>query len=149
MKTLIAILILLAFLQTTLLPINIVVIILLLRAYIKPDSTNLYLAFFFGILVAFLSHQNLGFLSALYLSQVFVTHLLSKSPLSKNIFSVVPIIVVFSLILEFLTSVPFGQSPNFFPRVIIEGFFSLPIYLGLRLWEERFVVRSHIKLKMR
>src|SRR3989344_2623190 len=131
MKTLIAVLVLLAFLQTTLIPINLVLIVIILRAYIKVDLANLWLT------------------PILYLVLVNVTHLLAKSPLSKNIFSMVPLVVLASVMIEFLTTQPFGSTPRFLPRVVIEGVLSLPIYLILKVWEDRFVVRSQIKLKMR
>lgn len=149
MKTLIAILILLSFLQTSIIPVNLVLIILVLRAYIRVDKSNLMLAFFFGLLVALLSHTNLGLTALIYLILVNITHLLSKSPLSKNIFSVAPIILVSSVILELFSSVSVNQTPIFWPKTLIDGVLSLPLYLGLKIWEERFVVRTNIKLKMR
>jgi len=123
--------------------------VIILRAYIKVDLANLWLAFFFGMFVAFLGHINLGLTPILYLVLVNVTHLLAKSPLSKNIFSMVPLVVLASVMIEFLTTQPFGSTPRFLPRVVIEGVLSLPIYLILKVWEDRFVVRSQIKLKMR
>ena len=149
MKKLVAVLVLLAFLQTTLISINLVLLVIVLRAYLRVDLSNLYLAFFFGLLVAYLNHTNLGLTPIMYLILTNITHLLAKTPLSKNIISVLAIAIITSALVEVATSLIAGQTPSFLPKLAIEGILSLPIYLILKIWEERFVVRSQIKLKVR
>lgn len=149
MKTLIAILILLSFLQATLIPINLVLIFLIVRAYIRPEETNLYLSFFFGVFVALLTHHNLGLYPIIFLSLVYLTHLLSRSPLSKNALSVIPLVVIATLIVELFTTLPFNKAPILMPTLVVAGILALPFYLIIKFWEERFVVRPQVKLKLK
>lgn len=139
MKTLIIVLIIAAFLQTTILPIDLVLLILICRAYIVRERANLYLAFAFGLTVAFLSLANLGFASLIYLGIVQATQILSKTRLAGHPLLIVPISLVFLSINLFLDS-----SSN----VILGSLLSLPIFYSLRLWEERFVVKREIKLRV-
>ncbi len=148
MKALVLVLILIAFLQSTLVPLNLCLIIIILRAYIKPESSNFYLAFAIGLVVSFLDHQTLGVNSLIYLVAVALTHSLSKTPLSKNILGVLPLIFIELGLIYLLNAYLLQQTPSIFPRLIIETVISLPIYIALRFWEERFVVRQDVRLKI-
>ena|SRR3972149_6859164 len=147
MKTLILILIIAAFLQTTILPIDLVLLILICRAYIKSAKANLYLAFAFGLLTAHLNLINLGFQSILYLATIQATEMLSKSRLAGNPILIIPISFIFLSLKEILNSYISNQSLEF-PKLIFAALASLPILFLLRLWEERFIVRKEIKLKV-
>lgn len=148
MKAIIIILIIASFLQTTILPIDLVLIILICRAYIKTDKANLYLSFFIGILIAHLNLSPLGIQSILYIGSVQITQMLSKSRLAGNSFIIIPLSLVLLLINEVINSLLMHQSFQIFPRVFIESALSLPVLFLLRLWEERFIVRKDIKLKI-
>lgn len=148
MKTLIIILILAAFLQTTILPINLILIILICRAYIKTDPINLYLAFGFGLLISHLQVTTLGLQSVIYLLLIQLTHILSKSPLTKNSFLIMPVSLFLLSINGIASSFLIHQTLQIFPRVILESIISLPTLFLLRLWEERFIVKKEIKLKV-
>lgn len=147
MKTLIIILTLAAFLQTTILPIDLVLLILICRAYVKAERANLYLAFAFGILTSHLNLTGLGLESLLYLITVQVVQLLSKSNFAGNPLLIIPISVVFLSLNQVVISLV-GHQTMEFSRVFIAAVLSLPVLYLVRLWEERFVVRKEIKLKV-
>jgi len=137
MKTLILILTIIAFLQTTILPLNLVLIILICRSYTKADKANLYLAFVFGLFSAHLDLTVLGLQSITYLIIVQITESLSKTRLAGNPLLIVPV----SLVLLLLTTLEF-------PKIFLESLLALPILYLIRAWEERFIIRKEIKLRV-
>lgn len=140
MKTLILILIVIAFIETTILPLDLGLLILICRSYLKTDKANLYLAFGFGILIAFLNLSPLGLLSIMYLGLVQLTQMLSTSPLAGRSILIIPISFVLLLF--------YHHNLQIFPKVIIASLLSLPILYFVKLWEERFIVRKEIKLRV-
>lgn len=146
MKTLVISLIIAAFLQITILPIDLVLLILICRAYIKSEKANLYLAFAFGL---FNSHLNLNFLglqSLVYLFVVQITESLSKLRLAGNPLLVVPISLIF-LSLNQVTISIINHSSLELSKVIFTSLLSLPTFYLIRFWEERFIVQKEVKLK--
>lgn len=137
MKTLIIVLTIASFLQSTILPLDLVLIILICRAFIRTGKSNLYLAFIFGLLSSHLSLTPMGAQSILFLTYVAITQSLSKSRLSQNALLVVPICFVAILVNQTVVSTN-----------IYGGFLSFPIFYLVRFWEERFVVRKEIKLRI-
>lgn len=140
MKTLVIILIIATFLQTTILPIDLVLLILICRAYIKSEKANLYLGFAFGLLVSHLNLTSLGLQSLAYIAFVAATESLSKLRLAGNPLLIVPITLVFLSMLSYNTLD--------FSKVIFTSILSLPILYLIRFWEERFIVRKEIKLRI-
>ncbi len=148
MKTLMLILIFVSFIQSTILPVDLVLMILICRSYIRPDKNNLYLAFVFGLIDGLLNLTTMGFQSLIYLILVALTESLSKSRLAGNPLLIVPLSLILLSVNYVSLSLLGGQSIQIFPKVIFEAFLSLPILYIVRLWEERFIVRREIKLKM-
>lgn len=148
MKTLILILIIISFIQSTILPVNLVLIILIARSLIRPGKENLILAFCFGFLISHLNLQILGYTSLLYLVLIQLTEVLSKTRLSANPLLIMPLTALLSLTYLMITSFLTHQSPQIIPQVLIESAVSLPIFYMVRLWEERFIVRKEIKLRV-
>lgn len=148
MKTLITILIICSFIQSTILPIDLVLIILIARSYVRSDKSNLWLAFGFGLFNAYLNLTPLGLQSLIYLVLVGITESLSKSRLAGNSFLIVPLSLILLSINQVVPLIFVHQSVQLFPRVFTEAFLSLPIFYLVRLWEERFVVRKEIKLRV-
>lgn len=148
MKTLIIVLIISSFFQSTILPMDLVLIILLCRAYLKRDKINLVLAFAFGLFVGHLNLQPLGPQSLIYLILVQATQILSKSRLAGNSLLIMPIILILSSINIIATPLFIHQSIHLIPQVLNNTLASLPIFYLVRLWEERFVVRKEIKLRL-
>lgn len=147
MKTLIAILIITSFLQTTILPLNLVLIILICRSYIKDDKANLYLAFALGLLTSHLTLMPLGLNSLIYLILIQITQILAKSRLAGNLLLIFPITFILLSVNDVISS--FLIKNLFFSvETFLESIFALPIVYLVRLWEERFIVRKEIKLKV-
>lgn len=147
MKTLIFVLIIASFIQSTILPIDLVLIILICRSYVKSDQANLFLAFGFGLLDAHLNLTPLGLQSLVYSLAVAVTEGLSKSRLAGNSLMIIPISLVLLLINQ-LPLVFLRQAFPPFPKIFIEACLSLPILYLIRWWEERFIIQKQIRLKV-
>jgi len=146
LKTLIGILIVLSFFQSSVMPLDLVLIVLICRSYIRIDRFNLYLAFAFGLLDSHLNLNTLGIRSIIYLSIVQTTQIISKSRLTGNPFLIIPLSFILLVIKELLM----GETPlpKVFNTVLPEALLSLPIFYIVRLWEERFIARKDIKLRV-
>lgn len=147
MKTLIIILIITAFLQTTILPIDLVLLILICRVFVKLDKSNLFLGFFFGLLTSHLSLSYLGFQSLIYLMIIQATQILSKSRLTSHLLWIVPISFSFLSLNQLINSL-FTYQIFSLQKILLASILSLPILFLVRLWEERFIVRKEIKLRV-
>lgn len=148
MRTLIVILIIASFIQFTILPFNLVLIILICRAYIKTEKENLFLAFAFGLVVSHLSLNIFGLQSLIYLILIQITQMLSKLRLAGHPLLIIPLSFIFLSLNTVTISLVTAQTTALFPQVMIESLLSLPIFYLMRVWEERFIVRSEIKLKV-
>lgn len=147
MKTLIIVLILVSFLQTAILPLDLVLIILICRSYIKDDKANLYLAFALGLLISHLTLMPLGLNSLIYLMLIQITQILAKSRLAGNLLLIVPITFILLSVNDIVSS--FLIKNLFFSiETFLESMLSLPIVYLVRFWEERFIVKREIKLKI-
>lgn len=146
MKTLIIVLIIASFLQTTIVPVDLALLILICRSFVTNEKSNLYLAFAFGLLVSHLNLSSLGIQGLIYLGAVSVTQILSKLRLAGNPLLIVPI----SLVFIFLNQVFNSNILTVWVivKIILFSFLSLPVFYLVRLWEERFVVRKEIKLRV-
>lgn len=147
MKTLISILIIAAILEATILSYDLVLIILICRSFIKAGKANLYLAFAFGLLNAHLTLTPLGLQSILFLVLIQITQILSRSRLSNSSLFIIPICLVL-LSLSTLLTVLIHAKIFQFTHIIFESILSLPIFYLVRFWEERYIVRKEIRLKI-
>lgn len=147
MKALIVVLIIASFLQATIIPLDLVLIILICRSFIKGDKANLYLAFIFGLLLSHLALAPLGLQSIVFLLFIQITESLSKSRLSQNALLIIPICFVAIFINQVILGVFTKESLELLPK-IYGGFLSLPIFYLVRFWEERFIVRKDIRLRI-
>lgn len=143
MKTIIAILIFLALIQASVWPLHFGLILILTRAFIRQDSSNLFLAFGFGILYSFLNQLPLGLASLVFLFLVELVYLWSKTTFSHNLWTILPVIGILLGIADLAIGISFSLS-----KILIEVALTLPVYLVVRFWEERFIVRRDIKLKV-
>lgn len=147
MKTLILILIVASFLQTTILPMDLVLLILICRAYIRSGSENLYLAFAFGLLNAHLNLTSLGLTSLIYLLAVTFTEGLSKLRLAGHPLLIVPLSLSMLSVNQIVSVYLAGGQAWQLSKVIMPAVLSLPIFYLVKIWEERFVVKKEIKLR--
>lgn len=148
MKTLVVILIIASFLQATVMPLDLVLIVLILRGLIKDDKVSLYLGFAFGLLMSHLLFIPWGLLSIVYVVLVQITMVLARTQLSQSLLTVVPLCFVLLSINLGVLSLVGHQSFQLWPKVIIEALLSLPVYYLIRFWEERFIVKKEIRLKI-
>jgi hypothetical protein len=148
MGALVIVLTLLSFFQATLVPINLVLIVILLRSYIKVEPANLYLGFGFGLLLSHLNQLPLGSDSILFLILVMITRLISKAPFQKNIITALPFMFILLSINIALTAILKSQSVLLWPQILAEMLLLVPTYFILRLWEERFIPRKDFKLRV-
>ncbi len=148
MKTLIVILIISSLLQSAVLPIDLVLIILICRSYIRSDKSNLFLAFGFGLFISFLNLTTLGLNSLIYLFCIFLTQSLSRSRLSGNLFLIIPLTFCLLCINQLISFVLFHQPLQIFPKIFLESILSLPILYLVKIWEERFIIQKGIKLRL-
>lgn len=143
----IIIFIFLAFVQITLLPFEIVVIVIILRSFLVTDRTNYYLAFALGLLLAFLSGYPLGIFSLIYLGMVMIIYLLKKAHfishwMGATVVSVI-LLLGYHLLEKFLLGLSLNQSTYFIELALI-----LPIFIILKFFEERFTPALGVKLKV-
>lgn len=130
MKTLIFVLIIASLLQSAILSLDLVLIILICRAYLRSDKSNLYLAFAFGLLLSHLNLSLFGLQSIIYLIIVQLTQVLARLRLAGNPAVVMPISLFFLSINQILNTAPL------FPYSLIGAVLSLPVFYLIRFWEE-------------
>jgi cell shape-determining protein MreD len=147
-KTLLVILLFLALFQSAVNIPNILLVVLVVRSFISGDKYNYYLAFGFGLVLSFLSGSPLGILSALFLIAVFIMHQMQRSQFSANIWLLgITSFAIFTAVL-WLESIMHLVSFRWWP-IIIQELAIVPIYVLIRFWEERFVGRPDVRLKIR
>ncbi len=147
MKLFIFLVILSAFMQTSFVPLNLCLILIISRSYALPTKSNYYLALFGGLLVGLLSVYNLGFYPLIFLSAVFCIQIIRGLPFTNHFFTVIPVsFLILSITL---------WSENFFLNIpvnywsgLIGSLLCLPIFLVIRQFEDSFVVKKGIKLKV-
>lgn len=147
MKVLIIVLIIASFLESTIISLDLVLIILICRSFIRPGKSNLSLAFAFGLLSSHLSLTPLGLESITFLVLITITEILSRSRLSQSPFLIIPICSIAIAINQFAT-VAFTYETLTLNPIIYGGILAFPIFYLIRIWEERFIVRKEIKLRL-
>lgn len=147
MKFFIFVLILASLFQTSFLPINLVLMLLIARELVYSTKANLYLAFGAGILLGLLSPQNIGFAPFIFLIVVKLVSFLRKLPFTTSFLTVLPISFVIFLSTAFIEQQVFKINTNIY-LIILQSVLMLPVYFLTKMWEERFVVSKDIKLKL-
>lgn len=148
MKTLIFVLIFISFLQSTALPLNLSLTVILLRSFLHPGKENLYLAFLVGLLISFLGNSPMGLYSLLFVSFCGVAQIVAKSRLANHILFATSLVFISQMIYYLFNFLVFSQSFQIWPTIFIETFFAVPAYFLVKFWEERFIVQREIKLKV-
>jgi hypothetical protein len=147
MRFFVFLLLLAAFLQTAFLPLNLCLLLLIVRSYATEEKENYYLAFASGIFLAILSTHNLGFWTLIFLITVKLVHVVRKFPLTTKGVSIIPVVFFFLLVASFLEQLFFNVSFSLMP-LLLGAIISLPIYIAVKMWEDRFIVKPDIKLKI-
>lgn len=146
MLTIILALILISFLQNTLVPVDLVMLVLISRSFLIDEKLNYYLAFFLGLLISFLSSSSLGGVSLIYLCLVMLISIFRKTQFATYWLVIVPATLVLASLTQFLEMFLMGHKFNL-SVVIWQIVLILPIYLLIKFWEERFIPKKDIKLK--
>lgn len=147
MKIFIIALIIACLLQTSFVPVNLCMILLICRSLARPDISNLYLAFFAGIFLGILSSLNIGFYALAFLAVVEMIELLRNTRITSNILWVLPISGGLFLLLALAERLFLGMAINFW-IILAETVLSLPFFVVVKFWEERFIVLPDVKLKL-
>lgn len=148
MKGLIIILVFASLIQSTFLPINLVLTILIIRSFIVDTKSNFYLAFIFGLVVSLLQGQMMGLISLINLFSVSLVTVLKRSQIVQNLITLMLAGVVLLTIDNIIQSL-IAQASLDFKLAIYQTIILIPMYLLVRFLEERFVVQEEIKLKMK
>lgn len=148
MKILLLLLILFAFFQSAVSTLNFVLIILIARSLVLESKENLVLAFFGGFMLSFLTQTNLGYWPLLLILVTRLGHLLRKLPVSFNpvmVFIAGSIQVLLVLMAgKFFIGSGFEVYPHLYETLLV-----VPSYYLIRMWEERFVPKSELRLKLK
>ncbi|HLC87832.1 MAG TPA: hypothetical protein VJG66_02145 [Patescibacteria group bacterium] len=147
MKTFLLLLILSSFIQSAFLPFNLVLVLLVARSLAVEDRNNLVLAFAGGLALSFLTQTNLGYWPLVLVLTVKLTGMIKKLPLSFNplIIFLSGIVIVWAVA---LTGSVFINEKIQISNHLIESVLIVPVFYLVRAWEERFVVKGTIRLKM-
>jgi rod shape-determining protein MreD len=148
MRLLLISLLILSFIQTSMTTIDIVVVLLVAKAFKSPETINYWIAFGFGLLISFLSGQALGILSIYYLLVIFLCHIIARSRLSNNWLITIPVALGLFISKE-LVDLWIGSDVFSWRNVIIQLLLLLPIYFWLLFLDERVLGKSEMRLKLK
>lgn len=143
----IIVLTLLSFIQAAIIPVNLVLLVLICRSFLAESRVNYWLAFGFGMLLSLLQGYPLGSLSIIYLLAVLGVNLIRKTHFASQWLMVLPLSLIILFLDQFIESKLFSFQLNFWelvPQVLL----TIPIYILVRFWDERFIARSDIRLKI-
>lgn len=140
-------LVLATFLQASFLSVNLLLLVLIARSFITNDQKNFYLAFGFGLLLTLLIGKPLGSLSLLYLVLLTGVRFIKRTPLASRWLVILPLGFILLTASHLFENLVFKSSLSL-QNLLIETAMILPIYFAVRFWEERFVPRQEIRLKI-
>jgi hypothetical protein len=69
-------------------------------------------------------------------------------PISSNFFTIIPISFIAIALVALLESFFFEQSFNL-TKVLVETAVTLPTYILIRFWEDRFMMHQDVRLKIK
>jgi hypothetical protein len=147
MKLFIFLIFIAAFLQTSFIPLNLCLLLLICRSYTIHEAANYYLALTAGILLGILTSLNSGFYSLIFIGAVFLIHAVRLLPISGRFITVIPVTWVILIAVMAIESF-FYHLPFKIWLPTLTSVLALPVYLIIREWEDRFVAKPGIKLKM-
>lgn len=144
----IVILSLLALLQTTFIPLDLVLIFLVCRSFVSSGRSNFYLAFCFGIMVSLMATKPVATFAIFYLLSVEVVQILKRTELSNYWLAILPISILVFLLENLLDIVMFGSWFSW-TKILSQLGVVLPFFVGLKIWHERFVGQKDFRLKLK
>jgi hypothetical protein len=147
MKLFIFIFFLLTLLQTSFVPLNLCLILLICRSYASHQRSNYYLALAGGLYLGILSAANLGFWPIVMLMVVLLMHIIRLLPITARYLTVIPVTLVVVLAVSWIENF-FLKTPLIWWYPVISAMIALPVYIVVREWEDRFVAKPGIKLRV-
>lgn len=147
MKVFLLFIVLFAFLQSAVITLNLVLVILAARSLVLSDRSNLIIAFFGGLMLSFLTQTNLGYWPLVLILIVKLGELLRRLPVSFNILTVFVAGSLQVLVVVLLNKLFLGDRIEIYPH-LLEAILVVPSYYLIKMWEERFVAKSAIKLRV-
>jgi hypothetical protein len=148
MRFFILLLVIAIFLQTSFVPINLVLILMIARSFIVEDMANYYIAFFAGLMLGIMSIYNIGFWPLVLLIVVKVLNLSKKLPLSKSPLTIGLVVLIIITLVSYLESQIYHQTFEWI-KVVIESVITITLVYLMRLLDQRSVVKPEIKLKIK
>lgn len=148
MRLFIVLLVLSAFVQSAFLPLNLCLVLIISRSFVEERSSNLIASFLCGIFLGLLTATNIGFWALTFLAVSKIVHLLRNLPATNSPRLIVPIALIVIIAVSFLEQSFLGQKMTVL-KIGIETFLTIPTYIFIRFWEDRFVVKSPTRLKIR
>lgn len=148
MRLFIVALILSAFFQSAFLPLNLCLCLVISRSFVSESKSNLIAAFFGGILLGFLNGQNIGFWALVFLILAKIIYVSKNLPFAQSPKVILPLAFLLIVGVEQIERVFLGIEFNLI-RSIIETLLCIPLYIAIRFWEERFVMRGDVRLKLK
>lgn len=141
-------LILISFIQSSLLPFEWVLLILISRSFLRQDNKNYYLAFGFGIFLSLLLSQPLGFLSLVYVLIIKIVHTARGLTIGAHWLAIIPIIFISLTLLSVFNFIFFKISIEL-ANLALQTVLGTLIYFGVKVWEDRFTGSPDMRLKIR
>lgn len=127
---------LISFWQVSFLSFNLILIILLVRSFILPESRSTYLlGFFLGILTSLLDSSPLGLHSLIFLLTIKLVSTVRLSALASHYLSLIPIALCLFIINAYFYQIVFSTSFSFL-SLIWQTILVIPLYWIVRFWEE-------------
>lgn len=145
--TLILILVFASFIQSSLLSVQLILMALLARSFIVTDRLNFGLAFGLGLLLSLLTGGKLGVLSIVYLLGVILIYFIKERSVGSHWAILLPITIFMLMLDAGVKSLIFGASLDI-RSTLLQTVLVLPLYFITILWEERFVIKKEIRLKV-
>jgi cell shape-determining protein MreD len=147
MKLFIFIICLLVFVQTSFVPLNLCLILLICRSYASPQKSNYYLALIAGILLGILTAFNIGFYALIFVITVFLMHSLRQLPITGKFITIFPATLTALIVVMWIENLVYHLPHNWW-YPMWGSILALPIFFVIREWEDRFIVKTGIKLRV-
>lgn len=148
MQFFLVILVIGAFIQSSLVNLNLCLVLLSVRALVLEKKENFYLAFFSGILLGVLTSKNLGFYPILFIFVVKLLSILNQTRITPtNYLVVLPACLIVFTVAEYLEKFFFGESVSFV-KIAIETVLVIPTFLIISVLEDRLTPKGGIRLRV-
>jgi hypothetical protein len=135
------------FMQTTFLPINLALVLIIARSLLVEDRRNYIIAVIGGVILGLLASQNIGVWALVFLIITKAIFLVKKLPVSAGWIFIFPVSGVIIILASLLEGKLLNQNLNTV-KIVIEVFMTVPIYILMKYTLERFGATSEIKLKL-